>query len=70
MELGLPRETQQIDRVMEAFAARYMTCNSGLFVDDGERERHTSHYLPLISVVHRSSVHLGIQLDHAPHGCL
>jgi Sec7-like guanine-nucleotide exchange factor len=35
MELGLPRETQQIDRVMEAFAARYMTCNAGLFVNDG-----------------------------------
>ncbi|KAF8523156.1 hypothetical protein BU17DRAFT_44111 [Hysterangium stoloniferum] len=33
MEIGLPRETQQIDRVMEAFAARYITCNSNLFVD-------------------------------------
>ncbi|KAF8508127.1 hypothetical protein JB92DRAFT_2733475 [Gautieria morchelliformis] len=34
MELGLPRETQQIDRVMEAFAARYVACNSGLFLND------------------------------------
>ncbi|KAF8581359.1 hypothetical protein K439DRAFT_1354089 [Ramaria rubella] len=34
MEVGLPRETQQIDRVMEVFAARYVSCNPGLFVDD------------------------------------
>ncbi|KIJ45139.1 hypothetical protein M422DRAFT_251332 [Sphaerobolus stellatus SS14] len=33
MEIGLPRETQQIDRVMEAFAARYSSCNSDLFID-------------------------------------
>ncbi|KAG8812194.1 hypothetical protein FRC19_003325 [Serendipita sp. 401] len=31
MDLSLPRETQQIDRVMEAFAARYAECNPGLF---------------------------------------
>ena len=29
--LSLPKETQQIDRVMEAFAARYNACNPGLF---------------------------------------
>ncbi|KAJ7900023.1 hypothetical protein B0H14DRAFT_2671934 [Mycena olivaceomarginata] len=27
MHVGLPRETQQIDRVMEAFAGRYLECN-------------------------------------------
>lgn len=27
----LPRETQQIDRVMEAFAGRYNECNPSLF---------------------------------------
>ncbi|KAH6917228.1 ARF guanyl-nucleotide exchange factor [Coprinopsis sp. MPI-PUGE-AT-0042] len=31
MEVGLPRETQQIDRVVEAFSFRYSTCNPGLF---------------------------------------
>ncbi|KDN52206.1 hypothetical protein K437DRAFT_266751 [Tilletiaria anomala UBC 951] len=31
MELCLPKETQQIDRVMEAFAIRYNECNEGLF---------------------------------------
>lgn len=33
MDLSLPRETQQIDRVMEAFSARYMECNPGIFTD-------------------------------------
>ncbi|KAG8219938.1 hypothetical protein J3R82DRAFT_937 [Butyriboletus roseoflavus] len=31
MDIGLPRETQQIDRVMEAFANRYLSCNPDLF---------------------------------------
>ncbi|KAF9478033.1 hypothetical protein BDN70DRAFT_809626 [Pholiota conissans] len=34
MEVGLPRETQQIDRVMEAFASRYMFCNPGIFTSE------------------------------------
>ena len=42
MELGLPRETQQIDRVMEVFAARYMSCNPGLFIDNGKATTSTS----------------------------
>lgn len=36
MEVGLPRETQQIDRVMEAFASRYMFCNPGIFTSEGK----------------------------------
>lgn len=35
MDVGLPRETQQIDRVMEAFAGKYNECNPGLFAQDG-----------------------------------
>ncbi|BFZ60430.1 hypothetical protein YB2330_001466 [Saitoella coloradoensis] len=31
MELHLPKETQQIDRVLEAFAVRYSECNPNLF---------------------------------------
>ncbi|PCH33556.1 hypothetical protein WOLCODRAFT_129831 [Wolfiporia cocos MD-104 SS10] len=34
MDVGLPRETQQIDRVMEAFAARYRQCNPNLFTSE------------------------------------
>lgn len=36
MEVGLPRETQQIDRVMEAFAFRYTQCNPNVFISDGK----------------------------------
>ncbi|KAF7306674.1 Sec7 domain protein [Mycena indigotica] len=34
MHVGLPRETQQIDRVMESFAGRYVECNPNLFISD------------------------------------
>jgi len=37
MHVGLPRETQQIDRVIESFAARYSQCNLGLIVPQGNR---------------------------------
>lgn len=36
MDLHLPKETQQIDRVMEAFAKRYNECNGGLFASDDQ----------------------------------
>ncbi len=35
MDVSLPRETQQIDRVIEAFAARYMQCNPDLYTSKG-----------------------------------
>ena len=35
MHVGLPKETQQIDRVVESFAKRYTECNPGLFVSEG-----------------------------------
>lgn len=34
MDVGLPKETQQIDRVIEAFATRYKECNPNLFTSD------------------------------------
>jgi Sec7-like guanine-nucleotide exchange factor len=37
MDVGLPRETQQIDRVMEAFARRYNECNEGIWGQEGEQ---------------------------------
>jgi Sec7-like guanine-nucleotide exchange factor len=37
MDVYLPKETQQIDRVMEAFAQRYHECNPQLFTSSGER---------------------------------
>jgi Sec7-like guanine-nucleotide exchange factor len=35
MHMSLPKETQQIDRVVEAFAVRYEQCEPGLFKDKG-----------------------------------
>jgi Sec7-like guanine-nucleotide exchange factor len=35
MECHLPKETQQIDRVMEAFAKRYHESNPDLFASSG-----------------------------------
>lgn len=34
MDVGLPRETQQIDRVMEAFAHQYASCHPNLFTSE------------------------------------
>ncbi|KAI0033436.1 hypothetical protein K488DRAFT_47759, partial [Vararia minispora EC-137] len=36
MDVGLPRETQQIDRVMEAFASRYFRDHQNLFVSEDQ----------------------------------
>ncbi|KDQ63793.1 hypothetical protein JAAARDRAFT_29838 [Jaapia argillacea MUCL 33604] len=34
MDVGLPKETQQIDRVIQAFADRYKECNGNLYASD------------------------------------
>lgn len=65
MDLALPRETQQIDRVMEAFSARYNECNPGLFAQNGKSTCDTSN---LYLTASRSSLRIGVQLDHASHG--
>lgn len=48
MDVGLPRETQQIDRVMEAFASRYYESHSNLYTSAGEQQilisRQTTYY--------------------------
>lgn len=36
MEVELPKETQQIDRCLQAFANRYHECNPGIFHDPGD----------------------------------
>lgn len=35
MEVELPKETQQIDRVLQSFADRYYECNPGIFASTG-----------------------------------
>ena len=41
MEVELPKETQQIDRVLQGFADRYHECNPGIFASQG------TYYTPL-----------------------
>lgn len=35
MQVELPKETQQIDRVLQGFADRYHECNPGIYIDPG-----------------------------------
>ena len=37
MEVELPKETQQIDRVLQSFADRYHECNPGIYASPGKR---------------------------------
>jgi hypothetical protein len=37
MQVELPKETQQIDRVLQGFADRYHECNPGIFINTGEK---------------------------------
>lgn len=39
MEMELPKETQQIDRFLQAFADRYHECNPGIFASSGTFSR-------------------------------
>ena len=35
MQVELPKETQQIDRVLQGFADRYHECNPGIYISTG-----------------------------------
>ena len=39
MEVELPKETQQIDRLLQGFANRYCECNPGVFVSAGKSRK-------------------------------
>jgi hypothetical protein len=38
MQVELPKETQQIDRVLQGFADRYHECNPGIYINTGKLE--------------------------------
>lgn len=67
MDVGLPRETQQIDRVIQAFANKYLSCNPGIFTSRG------APYLPYVQIddnddtLFRSPIYLSFQPDHVAH---
>jgi len=67
MHMSLPRETQQIDRIIEAFAVRYEDCEAGLFTHKGDQACYNGRYTPLTC---RQHVRLGIFNDDAPYGCV
>jgi hypothetical protein len=67
MDVGLPRETQQIDRVMETFANRYLVCNRNLFISDGMSSVHHMTQVAIL-IITRSSLYACLQFDHASHG--
>ena len=69
MDLCLPKETQQIDRVMEAFAKRYTECNPGLFVSEGAYSNLRGETRAL-NWKDRSCVYPGVQSDDVAHRCL
>ena len=71
MDVGLPRETQQIDRVVEAFAARYVQCNPNLFSSDGKSSRCIPSTRPNSRVsCRRPSLYPSIQPYNVAHGCV
>ena len=50
MEVELPSETQQIDRVLQAFADRYHECNPFIYKDSGESPiTYLPTYLPILT---------------------
>ena len=67
MDVGLPRETQQIDRVMETFANRYVVCNRSLYVSDGMSSVHRIRGAGILIII-RPSLYPCVQLDYASHG--
>lgn len=54
MEVELPKETQQIDRVLQSFANRYHECNPGVYASPGMS----------LSSVSKPSLHVLSQMRH------
>lgn len=67
MEVGLPRETQQIDRVVEAFAGQYVLSNPNLFASEGIPLPYLYHSDDTDYADFRSPLYSSVQPDHAAH---
>lgn len=69
MEVELPRETQQIDRVIQGFANRYHECNPGIFSSTGMLLCHACHLMSFAhSFIRPSLLYCILDID-SPHGC-
>lgn len=67
MQISLPKETQQIDRVIEAFAKQYERCEPGLF---GEKVSKAMLFHMTINTSSRQHICPCILDDDASHRCL
>ena len=67
MEVELPSETQQIDRVLQAFAERYHECNPFVYKDPGRVTFLATLQFDHGLTVRRSSILHSVFADHAPH---
>jgi Sec7-like guanine-nucleotide exchange factor len=47
MQVTLPKETQQIDRVLQGFADRYHECNPGIYPNPGMLDRSPLNLISL-----------------------
>jgi Sec7-like guanine-nucleotide exchange factor len=70
MHIGLPRETQQIDRVIEAFAKRYVECNPDIFMSDGRHDFTDGRQWTCAHRTFRYPIHSRLQSHHASHRCI
>lgn len=57
MQVELPKETQQIDRVLQGFADRYHECNPGIYISPG-RSRETCATFNLLTACRQGILHL------------
>lgn len=71
MQVELPKETQQIDRVLQGFADRYHECNPGIYINPGESLSLALHGVTAIdpSLCRQSILHFLLH-RHPPHGLL
>lgn len=68
MEVELPSETQQIDRVLQAFADRYHECNPFIYQDSGREKSFL--YMKSVLTASRSSILCCVLFDYATHRLL
>ena len=68
MEAELPKETQQIDRVIQGFADRYHECNPGIFTSSGKCISRAKTCL-ITDGENRTSIYSRIFNHHLANGC-
>jgi hypothetical protein len=68
MQVELPKETQQIDRVLQGFADRYHECNPGIYINTGKL-RPVITIAPVLTICRQSLLHLLLH-HHPPYRLL